>query len=299
MKMNTSFRELIDRHQPGWLDSFQDQVANLWEKWPEANVFALLDCVFADQCHVAIKKHRLPSRSLYDLSNDPSPVLQAVSPTLVPLTTANIPAWREVLRLTDGMPMLSMIATPESIDALAQRLHPWCIVNADGEHYVFRFPDTRRLPGVVGVMTPRQHGAFFGPAHAWHHRTRSAQWAELPLPEASFSPVDAVKLNAEQFAQLIADSEADTIISHLHTYEPALIQPYHPALAHDLIAQGLKRADHYGIEDRDRIEWCGLFLKQPEMDCMPQAAPLLTSLKAKECCFDDIRGALGELVKTA
>lgn len=299
MKKNPPPRKLIGTHVPDWLDDFQERITTLWEKWPDANVFALLDCVFAERCHAAIKKHHLPSRSLYDLSNDPSPELQAVSPTLIPLTRTSIPAWREVLHLTDGWPMLSVIATPESLDELAHRLSPWCIVNADGEPYVFRFSDTRRLPGVVSVLTPQQHGAFSGPALAWHYRTRIAQWAKLPLPETPLPPGDEVKLNAEQCAQLIGDSEADEIIAHLHVHEPALIRQYHPADVYDLIAQGLKCADHYGMENFDRIHWCRLFVQHPTLEHMPEAVPLLASLKSKKCSFADIEGTLAGLVEEA
>lgn len=296
MTNKTPPRPLIGIHAPDWLDEFQVQIASLRKTWQDANIFALLDCVFDEHCHAVIKKHGLPSRSLFDLSGNPSPALQAVSPTLVPLTHAPIHSWREVLRLTDGLPMLSVIATPESLDELAHRLNPWCIVNADGEPYVFRFPDTRRLPGVVNVLTSEQHGAFFGPAYAWRYRTRSARWAELPLPEAAQPSADKVKLNAEQCAQLIDDSEADEIIARLHAHEPALVRQYHPADAYDLIAQGLKRADHYGIDSLDRMHWCRLFMQQPKLECMPGAMPLLAALETKKCSFIDIERTLTELV---
>ena len=297
MTKNIPTRKLIGTHEPGWLDDFQGDIASLWEMWPDANVFSLLDCVFAESCHTAIKKHRLPSRSLYDLSDEPSPELQAISPTLVPLTRATIPEWREVLRITDGFPMLSMIATPESLDELARRLNSWCIVNADGEPYVFRFPDTRRLPGVVNVLTPQQHGAFFGPARAWRYRTRSAQWAELPLADAPLPPADEVRLDTEQCAQLIGDGEADEILEHFHVYEPAFIRPYPPADAYTLIAQGLKRANHYGIENFDRMHWCRLFMQRPELERIPEATPLLAALKSKRCSFTEMQDALAQLVE--
>jgi hypothetical protein len=297
MKKYTPLRKLIGIHAPGWLDEFETQIAALWEKWPDANMFALFDCVFNEHCDTVIKKSRLASRCLYDLSNDPSPELQAVSPTLVPLTPATATAWREAAGHTDGYPMLSIIATPESLDELALRLHPWCIVNADGEPYVFRFPDTRRLPGVVDALTPQQHGAFFGPAHAWRYRTRSTTWAELPLPKAPLPPAEEAKLDADQFAQLMDDSEADQIIEHLHVHEPALIRPYHPAEACERIAQALKRADRYGIGQPDRVQWCSLFVQQPQLERIPEAMPLLAALASKKCSFGEIEGQLTDLVE--
>ncbi|WP_420475413.1 DUF4123 domain-containing protein [Noviherbaspirillum sp. ST9] len=264
MKNSKPTRKLINSHVPGWMDDFEKTIASLQEKWPPANVFALFDCVFNEPCLTQIKRSQIVSRCLYDLSKNPSPELEAVSPVLVPLTDALDARWREAVQLTDGYPMLSLIVTPESLDQLAQRLHPWCIVKVDGEPYVFRFPDTRRLPGVIEVLTPQQHAAFFGPAYAWLYRTRSAEWKELPIPDASLPPDDDVKLSAEQFVQLIEDSEADEIAAHFHVHEPMLILPYQPSEAYDLIAQALKHVDNKDVERLDRMECCRLFLQQPQ-----------------------------------
>jgi hypothetical protein len=290
--------KLICEHAPGWLDALQDEIASIRNTRPDAHVFALLDCAFAESTYAAILKHGLPSRSLYDLSETPSRDLQAVSPTLIPLTPETAPQWRDVLRLTDGWPMLSLIVTPESLDELALRLSPWCIVNADGQPFVFRFPDTRRLSAIVDVLTPEQHGAFLGPAIAWQYRTRSATWAELPLPVTPLPAADYVKLDAQQYARLISDSEADAIMSHLNVNEPPTLLPYHPAAAHELVSRALKRADRYGIADADRIQWCSLYLKQPKLEQMGAAIPLLTALLAKECRYADIRTELTNLVRT-
>ncbi len=289
---------LICEHVPGWLDALQDKAAWIRNAWPDAHVFALLDCAFSESSYAAILKHSLPSRSLYDLSETPSRDLQAVSPTLILLTPETAPQWREVLRLTDGWPMLSLIVTPESLDELAQRLSPWCIVNADGQPFVFRFPDTRRLPAIVDVLTPEQHGAFFGPAIAWHYRTRSAEWAELPLPATPVPAADYVKLDTQQCARLVNDSEADAIMAHLNVNEPTTLLPYHPAAAHQLVSQALKRADRYGIADTDRNQWCSLYLKQSKLEQMSGAIPLLASLLAKECRYADIGNELAKLVRT-
>ena len=229
---------------------------------------------------------------------EPSRDLQAISPTLIPLTPEAAPQWRDVLRLTDGWPMLSLIVTPESLDELALRLSPWCIVNADGQPFVFRFPDTRRLPAIVDVLTPEQHGAFLGPAIAWHYRTRSATWSELPLPATHLPAADYVKLDAQQCSKLISDSEADAIMAHLDINDPQTLLPYHPAEAHQIVSQALKHADRYGIDDTDRIQWCSLYLKQPKLEQMGQVIPLLAAFLAKECRYADIRSELVKLVRT-
>lgn len=297
MKKTAPLRKLIGSHAPGWLDDFEGQIAILREQWPDAATFALFDCAFSERCHTEIKRSRLDARCLFDLSTNPSPELQAVSPTLVPLMRAAAASWREAASHTDGYPMLSVIVTPESLDELAQRLHPWCIVKADGEPYVFRFPDTRRLPGVVDALTPEQHAAFFGPAHAWLVRTRSANWARLPLPKSPLPPAEEVNLSAEQYAQLMDDAEADEIIANLHVHEPALIRQYEPAEAYERVAHALKRADFYGIEQTDRAQWCRLLVQQPMLEQMPEAAPILATLMSRTSSFVKERGALLRLAK--
>jgi hypothetical protein len=296
--MNNTHSKLIGRHAPSWLDHLQTQIEADKIRWSGTQVFALLDCAFSASCYPAIRKHRLPFRSLYDLSDHPYEALQVVSPTLIPLSGESACAWREVLTLTDGLPMLSLIVTHESLDELALRLHRWCIVDADGQPFVFRFPDTRRLPAIVEMLAPEQHGALFGPAHAWRFRTRFAQWADLPLPSLPCPPMERVRLDEKQCAHVINDSEADEIIADLNLNDPVLMRRYHPADAHELVAFGLKRADHYGIRDVDRTQWCSLILQQPKLDQLPSSAPLLASLAAKERSYADIGSALSALVQT-
>lgn len=295
--MDVTPSKLIGQHGPSWLDHLQKQVESDTERWPGTQVIALLDCAFSEHCYPAIRKHRLPFRSLYDLSDRPYEALQAVSPALIPLDLETAHAWRELLALSDGLPMLSLIVTHESIDELALRLHPWCIVDADGQSFVFRFPDTRRLPAIVEMLDPEQHGSFFGPAQAWRYRTRFAHWADLPLPSLPCPPLERVRLDEKQCAHMIKDSEADEIIADLNLNDPALMRRYHPADAHELIAFGLQRADHYGIEDTDRTQWCSLILQQPKLDQLPASAPLLASLAAKERSYADIGSALFAIVQ--
>lgn len=293
--MNMLHPELIGLHSPGWLEDIETQVEADFVQWPDARAFALVDCAFSDRCFSLMRKRSLDFRTLFDLSDSPSEALQAVSPTLLPLTRETTLAWKEILSPTDGFPMLSMIVTPESLDELALRLDPWCIVDADGQAFVFRFPDTRRLPGIVEVLSPEQHGMLFGPAYAWRFRTRSAQWADLPLPTAPCPAAERVRLDALQCAYLIRDSEADEIMADLNLNEPALMRQYHPADAHALVATGLQRADRYGIPSADRTQWCRFLLQQPRLEQLPAAMPLLASLVSKERSYADIADELATL----
>lgn len=295
MMKSATLPNLINHHPSGWVDDLQRLMEVNAQKWPAAHAFALVDCAFNERCHASIRKYNLPSRALYDLSDNPSEELRVVSPTLIPLTSDTTHAWCEVIALTDGLPMFSIIVTNETLDELALRLAPWCIVNADGQAFVFRFPDTRRLPGIIDVLTPEQHGAIFGPAHAWIYRTREAHWAELPLPESACPPAENIKLDADQYARLISESEADEILSNLNLNAPGLMNRYLPAEAHELVVFGLKRANRYGISEADRKPWCSLILEQPKLEQLPASISLLAGLLSGEVQFSDIESDLASI----
>lgn len=296
-KSNTS--PLILSHAPDWLRVLEEQISAHSAMFPDAQVYGLLDCAFAERSYSALQKQEsiLPSRSLFDLSDKPIRDLQEVSPTLIPLAAHTASTWQAVLRETDGWPMLSVIVTPESLDALALRLSAWCIVDADGQNFVFRFADTRRLPDIVATLTPQQHGELFGPAHVWQYRARTAQWTELPLPATAKAPADAVSLTEAQCARLIASSEADEIMDNLRTNAPELMRKHDLAQTHEIVARGLARADRYHIGDVDRASWCRLYLQQPTLERMPAVIPLLAALLSKERGYADVEVELGRYAK--
>lgn len=109
--------------------------------------------------------------------------LAALSPTLLfeflpgcndntrdvsPLLLACMPAALRWLERTSGWPMLSVIATRESQRQLAERLAAWCIIEADGQRFNFRFPDTRRLPAIFAALTSGQQAQMAATDAARH-----------------------------------------------------------------------------------------------------------------------------------
>jgi hypothetical protein len=58
--------------------------------------------------------------------------------------------------------MVSAIVTLETFVELVDRLAAWCVVEVDDQYFNFRFPDTRRLPDILGVLKPEQIGALLG-----------------------------------------------------------------------------------------------------------------------------------------
>jgi hypothetical protein len=258
-------------------------------------VYGLIDMAFSGRCYKTLKGSKtLSRRSLYDLRDIPDEKLAEVSPTLIYLSSSDAAAWREVMQATDGWPMVSLLVTTESLDDLALRLDPWCVVDADDENYCLRFADTRRLPDIVSTLTPEQHGEFFGPAKVWLYRDRAAQWRELPLPETSSAPADKPSLNSKQCGILIKASEPDEIIDSLCLNQPALAQTISSFVAHSALCNALQCADQYGITEPDRIDWCTLWLRHPGLNELPQAMQWLEEFKEKNMTFEELHAAIDQ-----
>ncbi|SFQ42027.1 DUF4123 domain-containing protein [Variovorax sp. 770b2] len=262
---------LIDKHAPGWLDAL------FVDKGPLASTamgtrYALIDCAFAPQCHRLLKQNASDGRwrSLYE--NTPGATDEVIrhSPILLNVETMQRQVLDRVLLLTNGLPMLSFIHSLEPLDSLFERLSPWCVVNADGQHFVLRFPDTRRLPDVLNALSPPQQLALCGPGTAWHFRGRDASWQVFLAPSqaASFAsqPEPAPKLDGDQCAALIAGSEADEIIANLLYLSPQYSERHSPSKLHSLASYSLAAADAMHIDTMaQRMSLCELFWQQPEL----------------------------------
>ena len=201
-----------------------------------------------------------------------------VSPMLLPYRATNTPLRKALLRC-NGWPMVHAITTPESQDILGQRLAAWCVLEADGQYFNFRFPDTRRLPGLLKALTAQQLAHFVGPASSWRSMGRNGQWqvspalAQLPLPRAT-EPLDT-RLTAAQFSAMLADGEADGILVALQDRGHTWSRPHSEVYAD--IAQALHIADAAGalaLDDVTRIDWCEACMADPALLAQhPEAAP--------------------------
>lgn len=261
---------LIDKHAPGWIDALFADDGPL-ASGAEGFRYALIDCAFAPQCHQLIKSHLGSGswRSLYE--NMPGASDEAIrhSPVLLNIDAVERPLLDRVLLLTNGLPMLSFIRSNEPLESLFERLSPWCIVNADGQYFVLRFPDTRRLPDVLAALSPLQQMAFCGPGATWHFRRRDASWSIFLAPgkmaSTSLAPCAPV-LDGDQCAVLIAGSEADEVIANLLQLSPAYEAQHRPSVLHALAACGLAAADAMQFDTvAQRMRLCEVFWQHPEL----------------------------------
>jgi hypothetical protein len=149
---------------------------------------------------------------------------------------------------------------------VGRRLSAWCIVEVDGQRFNFRFPDTRRLPAIFDALTPGQQRAFVGGTSCWHYVDRDGTWRALPLDRAA-EPAEIVtdaKLDDEQFARLVEDSEADELWTRLQ-YR-GIEWPGLASQRHWLLSQALVTARKYRLDEMGTIRWCSHCLGAEEDD---------------------------------
>ena len=226
----------------------------------QARLYLLLDGVFLPGLH---RKLAALSPSLLfealpgctDATRDVSPLLLAYSAAF---SVAFEAPW---LARCNGWPMLSAIATRESQAELASRLAAWCIVEADGQRFNFRFPDTRRLPAIHAALTREQQAQLAGPAVSWSYIARDGHWRQLPvLRQDSAHAERPVVLSEQQFASLVSDSETDEILTVLYERGHDHSQDRHGAYL--LVAQALAAIAGEPLDAYDKADWCERWLRR-------------------------------------
>lgn len=262
---------MIDRHEAGWIEALFTE-GPLACRTEDLHRYALLDCAFAPACHAAIEAsvHADLRRSLYQATPNANQEVLRHSPMLLRLDAIERPVLEHLLGFTDGLPMLSFLHSRDSLENLYRRLSGWCMVDADGQAFVLRFPDTRRLPDVLHILTPQQLLQFCGPATLWHYRDRAARWE-------SFTAADEVevpprfefglhRLDGDQCAALIDASEPDQILARLLHLEPDHAASHQPSTLHALGVQTVALADALKLDAlAQRVQLCAVLCRDPQL----------------------------------
>lgn len=224
------------------------------------SLFLLLDGVFVPGLYRKLQADAVllfeGTPGCNDDTRDVSPVVLAYSP--------HDAAQRKALKRCSGWPMVHAIVTNESLQALSARLAAWCVVEADGQHFNFRFADTRRFAGIHQALTAEQRAHLVGPARQWHLVGRNGQWqaALLDLPSLSALPMSSAhepldtRLNAQQFAVVVTDSEGDAILTVIEGRSQLVGRT--PSQAYTTVARALQVADLLkpALDEAMRIDWC-------------------------------------------
>ena len=254
---------LINHHPVDWKEALHDSLHE-----SEGFIYALVDGVHNEAFYRKLEKLGcLRYQPLYATAPSADEETLGLGPILVQYSEEYRKQWDALLDMTNGLPALSIVVSPEPIDRFAARLIPWCVVNADDYTVALSFADTRILPSLVDALDVKQRGEFLGRATRWTYPGRDATWLELTLqPEQALPPAEKVALTAQQVAALMAASEADNIAYQMNQYIGKPLAGYTPFDAHLMIAQWLQVADHVKMEsNRDRFALCEFGLERPEL----------------------------------
>lgn len=251
-------------------DTWHVQLMELRTQFPQAHLYALIEGVLNEACYPLLKRSgSLPFFALYANTPSADEETLCVSPILVEYSDSARSTWISLLKKTSGLPAVSIIVTPESLVQLANRLTPWCIVDAADQTLALSFADTRILPELFQVLNQQQLAQFCGPALHWQYLTRTAAWQELPLPKAGpndLAPANAVMLSDKQCSQLMTASEPDSVLFQLQRSASHLVECHTPARAHELVRYWLACANHAQIEGApERLDLCVMGLTYPHL----------------------------------
>jgi hypothetical protein len=238
----------IDAYGDDWFDTIRSRI----EQLPSTlRSYLLIDGAFVPGLHRQCTFER--KALLFEALPACTEETKDVSPFLVPVDGIDKPM-RRLLERCRRWPMVSLIDTPEPTEALSQRLAAWCIVEADGQRFNFRFPDTRRLPGIHRALTATQRAQLLGPAVRWSYVARDGRWAELPVEAVASDIATDPVLDPGQFAALVDDSRIDELLSLLSSQGQAVYSQ--PSRSYSLVAEAWRIAADARLPDDEVLDWC-------------------------------------------
>jgi hypothetical protein len=249
---------LIDAFCDDWIDELDARVAAMA---PSNGLYLLLDGAFVPGLHKQLADGH--KALLFSALPGCTEETEDASPFLTPFIAADR-AVRSLLRRCNRWPMVSAIETSESLEALADRLSAWCIVEADGQCFNFRFPDTRRLPASFATLTPKQRAQLAGPATRWSYIARDGQWRDLDVAPSSAEIAADPVLDERQFASLAGDSQADELLVLLGDRGHDVLR--HPSRSHALLETAIRAARIAELDENRVLDWCEWFWLRGQSD---------------------------------
>ena len=158
-----------------------------------------------------------------------------------------------MLRHTDGIPALSLIATAKPIESLRELLVWLAVAHTQDEQKLHcSFADTRVLPSLLHCLKPDQFGRLGQSMGEWLWITRAGGIETRPFPDQAKQATqenDAFQLDVGQFDFMLASAEADMVFQMLAEKMPDLIPDMPPHEIHARISRLLDTARSHGITD--------------------------------------------------
>jgi len=260
---------LIDAFAENWFDTLCQRAAELP---PSRRMYLLLDGAFVPGLHTRLRKEC--KAILFEELPGCTKEAEDVSPFLTPFERHEA-VLKRLLKSCNRWPMVSAIETPESLEQLAARLSVWCLVDAAGQRFNFRFPDTRRLSHIFEMLSPEQRAQISGPANYWSYIGRNGRWHGFELPGYDTSIAAAPTLDESQFSLLVSDSAADEMLVLLADRGMKVFQ--HPSRSHALLVVALQTAQTVKLPDDELLDWCVWYWRQ---DCLHDSSDSLSMLQA-------------------
>jgi hypothetical protein len=260
---------LIDIFSTRWIEELNERASGLDAS---SRLFLLIDGAFVPGLHNVIRVDQ--KALLFALLQGCNETAQDVSPFLVSYDP-NEKQLRALLQRCNRWPMLSLIETAESMEELAVRLAAWCVVEADGQRFNFRFPDTRRLPAIIETLTQQQRGSFAGRIKRWTYVDRAGQWKDLSNVSCAEPVAADPVLDAHQFARLVDDRRADEFMVSLRNRGYDVFKA--PSRSHSLLTVALRTASIAQLADDDIPQWCEWVWRQYQIHDDTAAALLMQS----------------------
>lgn len=203
---------LIDTFAPDWIQQLDEEYK---ARIDGAAIHLLIDGAFVPGLH----KRIIDNKDVYMIYRG-LPGFDEATRNVSPFVVPYMPQDRKLhtlLEECDGWPMVSAITTTENAEDLARRLAAWCVIESSGQHLNFRFPDTRRLPDVLAVLTSGQLAELTGPASAWSYIGRTGEWIKVTLRPSLTTLAVCPKLNEIQFASLIDRGDVDAVLARVRS----------------------------------------------------------------------------------
>ena len=247
----------IDPHQP---DTIAQLVKRSNALAGDCHLYLLLDGVFVPGLYRSRPFQSSTAGPFYllfetlpgctDAVRDASPFLMLIKPAggaLMDRVGARLGS-------CSGWPMVSAIATTESLEQLGNRLAAWCVIENDGQRFNFRFPDTRRLPGSFAALHEDQRAQLTGSMHFWSYIGRDGSWADLAVAGTESAVAEAVVLDDVQFREIVDDAAPDEVLFRLAYSGFASNLPH--SFLHSAVSAALKTAREADLEEDLREGWC-------------------------------------------
>jgi hypothetical protein len=256
----------IDAYDDTWFDELGARLVDLPS---EHRLYLLIDGAFVPGLHRQVKLDG--TALLFESLPGCHSNTKDVSPFLIPCADTG-KRMRTLLERCEHWPMVSLIETPEPMEALARRLAAWCIVEADGQRFNFRFADTRRLPAIFRTLNAQQRAQLAGPAVRWSYVTRAGGWDELAVDASASDIAMDPELDSRQFAALVDDSRSDELLSLMRNRGHDVYRQ--ASRSHALMAEALHAAAKGGLDERELLGWCEWFWRQDQLSCNDTAEAL-------------------------